>query len=484
MHAILSFSSRRATRNPRENQDIMIEPSNPPTSSTYPSALRTTTIPPSARTLALGWLVLGITALAIAGVFAILLVLARTPGLSALFPTTDFFRTALIVHVDQSVLIWFLAFGGVLWSLGEREITFLHRLALVFATLGCLAVALTPFAGFSEPFLNNYVPVLRHPLFFGGIFLFATGILFQALLALRQTTTHTDWIRPDRLAALTAAVATLTALLALTWTWIHLTRWEGQAYFEFLFWGGGHTIQFAYSQLMVAAWLGLAAGLGITLRVSIRALQGLLILGVLPILIVPVLYSLYAVDSPQAHSAFMTLMRHGGGLAAIPIGIIVFYGLVKQRGELSSDERPLYAALTASLLLFSVGGVLGWVISGLNTIIPAHYHGSIVGVTLALMGLSYHLLPLLGFSPPPSHLATIQPWVYAVGQLLHVGGLAASGAMGIQRKTAGAAQGLDTLSAKVAMGVMGLGGLLAIIGGILFVVAVVYALRHPRAPRW
>jgi heme/copper-type cytochrome/quinol oxidase subunit 1 len=71
----------------------------------------------------------------------------------------------------------------------------------------------------------------------------------------------------------------------------------------------------------------------------------------------------------------------------------------------------------------------------------------------------------------------MQPWVYTAGQLLHVGGLAASGAMGIQRKTAGAAQGLDSLAAKAAMGVMGIGGLLAVIGGILFVLAVIHAIR-------
>ncbi|CAK0770605.1 conserved membrane hypothetical protein [Gammaproteobacteria bacterium] len=465
---------------------MKIEPENSPlAASTHPANLRIVTISPPARELALGWLILGITALAIAGLFAILLVFARTPGLLTFIPAVDLFRTTLIVHVDQSVLIWFLAFGGVLWSLGEREITFPHRLALVFATLGCLAIALTPFVGFSEPYLNNYVPVLRHPLFFGGILLFGTGVLLQVLLALRQATTHAShWTRPDRLAALTAAVATLIALLALAWTWFHLTRWEGQAYFEYLFWGGGHTIQFAYTQLMVAAWLGLAAGLGLKLRLSVRVLQGLLVLGTLPILIVPVLYARYAVDSPEAHNAFMILMRHGGGLAAIPIGLMVAHGLVKRRGEMSSDERPLYSALTASLLLFVIGGVLGWLISGLNTIIPAHYHGSIVGVTLALMGLTYYLLPLLGFAPPPSRLATIQPWVYASGQLLHIAGLAVSGAMGIQRKTPGTAQGLDTLGAKIAMGVMGIGGLLAIIGGILFVVAVVYALRHPRTPRW
>ncbi len=463
---------------------MMTEPEiSPMTSSTYPSSLRAESLLLPARELALGWLVLGLTALAIAGLFAILLVLARTPGLSDLFPTLDFFRTALIVHVDQSVLIWFLAFGGVLWSLGERKITVLHRLALAFAAVGCLAVAITPFVGGAEPFLNNYVPILRHPLFFGGLFVFALGVVIQALLTLQQASGHTAWSRPDRLAAITAAIASIVAFLAVIWTWLHLAGWTGQAYFELLFWGGGHTVQFAYTQILVAAWLGLAAGLGVTLRVSVRVLQGLIVLGILPILIVPVVYALHAVDSPETHLAFAVLMQEGGGLAVVPIGMVILHGLWQRRGGLPPDERPLYAALTASLFLFGVGCVLGWAISGVNTIIPAHYHAAIVGVTLALMGLTYHLLPLLGFAPPPPRLATIQPWVYATGQFLHVSGLAASGAMGIQRKTAGAAQGLDTLGAKVAMGVMGFGGLLAVIGGILFVVAAVYSLRHPRS-RW
>ena len=85
------------------------------------------------------------------------------------------------------------------------------------------------------------------------------------------------------------------------------------------------------------------------------------------------------------------------------------------------------------------------------------------------MGLAYLLLPRLGYAPVRGRLADLQPWIYGLGQLLHIGGLAVSGAMGIQRKTAGAAQGLDSLAAKTAMGVMGLGGLLAVIGGILFV---------------
>ena len=58
---------------------------------------------------------------------------------------------------------------------------------------------------------------------------------------------------------------------------------------------------------------------------------------------------------------------------------------------------------------------------------------------------------------------------------MHIGGLAVSGAMGIQRKTAGAAQGIEGVYAKAAMGVMGLGGLLAVIGGILFVLVMLKA---------
>lgn len=58
--------------------------------------------------LAAGWLWLSFAALVGAGLFALLVVLARTPYVSDLFPTVDFFRSALVVHVDLSVLLWFL----------------------------------------------------------------------------------------------------------------------------------------------------------------------------------------------------------------------------------------------------------------------------------------------------------------------------------------------------------------------------------------
>ncbi|MCM2328204.1 MAG: hypothetical protein NDI88_09970, partial [Lysobacter sp.] len=57
----------------------------------------------SAR-LATGWLVLGVAALVGSGLFSLLLVLARTPGLKDVFPVANLFQVALVAHVDLSVL--------------------------------------------------------------------------------------------------------------------------------------------------------------------------------------------------------------------------------------------------------------------------------------------------------------------------------------------------------------------------------------------
>jgi len=65
-----------------------------------------------------------------------------------------------------------------------------------------------------------------------------------------------------------------------------------------------------------------------------------------------------------------------------------------------------------------------------------------------------------------------------MGQLMHIGGLVWSGGYGVQRKVAGAEQVLRSTGEIAGMGLMGAGGLLAIAGGLLFVVVVFKAMRH------
>lgn len=75
-------------------------------------------------------------------------------------------------------------------------------------------------------------------------------------------------------------------------------------------------------------------------------------------------------------------------------------------------------------------------------------------------------------------MARWQPYVYGGGQLIHILGLAWSGGYGVQRKVAGAEQALRSTSEIVAMGIMGLGGLVAIIGGLVFALVVLVAMRR------
>ena len=432
------------------------------------------------RALARAWLALGVSALALAGVFALLLVAARAPGTGALFPTQDFFRVALVVHVDQSVLVWFLAFGCVLWSLAAPPVPGLSWGAFIMAAVGCFLIAAAPFLGAVTPLLNNYVPVLDHPLFVFALALFALGVLLHLAAYLKGARADLHWSDPLAVGTLTAAIAAIAAALSLIWTWAELSPvLEGIARYEFLFWGPGHVLQFVYTQILLVAWIWLAHAVGRELPLGPRMLSGLLVLGVLPLFAVPVIHLLYTPESAQNRLAFTQLMQWGNGVAAVPIGIALTIGLLRGVSRPVVPEiLPVQRALAASLTLFVAGGVLAVLVAGSNTVVPAHYHGSIVGVTLALMGLTYHLLPRLGFGRPQGLSARLQPWVYGVGQLLHIGGLAVSGAMGAQRKTAGAAQGLDSLAAKASMGVMGIGGLLAVVGGIMFVLVVIGAVRR------
>jgi heme/copper-type cytochrome/quinol oxidase subunit 1 len=181
------------------------------------------------------------------------------------------------------------------------------------------------------------------------------------------------------------------------------------------------------------------------------------------------------VVSVQHYRMQTWLMRIGGGLAIVPFAAAVALALTNAPTP-SRATAPLRAALAWSLVLFGAGGLIGLAISGANVKIPAHYHGSIVGVTLALMGLVYYLLPRMGFGRPEGRLARLQPALYGGGQLLHIAGLLWSGGYGVQRKVAGAEQLLRGAEQVAAMGLMGLGGLLAVAGGVLFALVVLRAI--------
>ncbi len=440
----------------------------------------------AALPLARGWLGLGLLALVGSGLFSVLLVLSRTPVLNQWLPVADFFRVALVVHVDLSVLVWFSALAGVLWSLnsdacGQRW----GWLAFVLCALGALLMSIAPFVDPRPAVMANYIPVLDGGLFMVGLAVFGAGatlLVLRSLWAARRPGWPVDGAAALRFGLNASAVAAAVALLAFAASlWLTPGTLSGKPYYEVLFWGGGHALQFTWTLLMLVGWLWLAGACGARVALTPRLTLALFALAGAAVFVTPYAYLAHDIASVEHRDLHTWAMRLGGGIAIAPVALAVALALLQSRRQpLRPEQRPLRMALLASMVLFAGGGLIGALISGNNVRIPAHYHGCIVGVTLALMGLVYHLLPRLGWRAPVGRLAVLQPALYGAGQLLHIVGLVWSGGYGVQRKVAGSEQVLRSGAEVAGMGLMGLGGLIAIVGGILFVLVVWQALRRPR----
>lgn len=439
---------------------------------------------PEGRRQAWAWLWLGLVALVLSGLFAVLIVLARTPGLQDLVPFADFFHTALVVHVDLSVLVWFVAFAGVFWSLNSApRCRRCGWVALSLAGTGTLIMSAAPFLAPGNPLMSNYVPVLQQPLFLAGLAVFGAGfalLVVRALFFAPAVGPRISGSGALRFGLNTAVVAAAFALLALVWSFFEMPEsLDGQGYYEVLFWGGGHVLQFTHTHLMLVAWLWLASACGARLYLGPRVVVFLFAWGLLAVFATPLIQLATDAGSAEHRLLYTWQMEFGGSLASVFTGVAVLLGLLRGQGT-APELLPQRAALVSSVVLFGAGGLIGFLIQGSNVTVPAHYHGCIVGITLAFMGTTYHLLPRFGFRPVSRRLGVWQAYVYGGGQLLHIIGLAWSGGYGVQRKTAGAAQALDSLERVVSMGLMGLGGLIAIVGGLLFLVAVFAAIHRGR----
>jgi len=168
---------------------------------------------------AAAWLMLGLAALVGAGLFSVLLILARTPAIQEVIPLVDFFRVALVVHVNLSVLIWLLSMAGVFWSLASGfDWVRWDRMSYLLAAAGTAIVVISPFVGAADPLMNNYVPLLRHPVFYTGMILFAAGItshLLRSLLSIRGPAALLDGSSALHLGSALGGLITLVAIASL-----------------------------------------------------------------------------------------------------------------------------------------------------------------------------------------------------------------------------------------------------------------------------
>jgi cytochrome c oxidase subunit 1 len=120
-----------------------------------------------------------------------------------------------------------------------------------------------------------------------------------------------------------------------------------------------------------------------------------------------------------------------------------------------------------------------------NTLrIPGHFHATVVGgTTLAFMGLTYYVIPLIMRRDLWSRkLAQWQPYVYGSGLLLLIVGMMLAGDLGVPRRSwditaAGARLGTQFPPiADLALTLLGIGAIIAVAGGAMFVLNAVFSL--------
>ncbi|MEI6559165.1 MAG: cbb3-type cytochrome c oxidase subunit I [Rhodospirillaceae bacterium] len=432
------------------------------------------TLPAGLRREVAGWSWIAAGSLAVAGALALLLVLSRVPATQVLLPWSwqSFFYTALVTHVILSFVVWFLAVLGALAVLplagaATIRLEILGPAGMWAGALGTVLLALPAFLNEGEPCLNNYVPIVVHPLYYLGLGLVGLGVALPVVRLLANPASIRGSVG---FGVAVSGVLYLIALLLIALAWACLPAGlDVQTFNERLFWGGGHVLQFVNTALMLTAWLLLAQsafGEEPVPPALFKLMMASMVVFVLP---GPLFYGLYDILSLQHRLAFTDLLWYGLTLPPVVVGAGLAAQLWRRRAGMRWGAAEL--AIGISLAVFIVGGAMGFFLGASDARTPSHYHAAIGGVNLAFMGLFLAvILPALGRSGRGGWVVPVQFHFYGWGQLVFSIGMFVAGAAGVPRKTMGAAaQGLDSTLKKVAMGVYGLGGALAVLGGVVFI---------------
>ncbi|MBF0276290.1 MAG: cbb3-type cytochrome c oxidase subunit I [SAR324 cluster bacterium] len=433
-------------------------------------------------------LTMALSTIIFADLYALFAAAARMPGIYEWLPSMDFFHIALVTHVNLAIVIWFSAFCGLLCLLSRiipqepsRTWRMIAWTGTFCSTLGMVLIVIAPFVGAENPVMANYIPVLDHPLFFTALFLVFLGVMLTMSLPFIAANKedslplHPDFSFGMKLTGMTFLIAMVCLILAL----VQIPPSHSLPYFETVFWGSGHILQFVNTLALLSCWILLYYKILGEIPLPSWCLRGLLALITLFALPAPLFYFIFDVQGPKFIAAFTFLMRWGLGVSTILIGGSIVLHCIRHRSLLSWKD-PLLLSLLVSIGLFGYGGVIGALLNNSDVKIPAHYHGVIGAVTLAFMGTSYVIIPVMGKVLHQTRLIIWQPILCGGGGVFFVTGLFWAGSHGVARKVAGAGQGLDNIGKILGMSLMGIGGLVTFFGLLVFLYVVFKSLYPKR----
>ena len=475
----------------------------------------------TAQTLVKTNAVLAVVFLLVGGAAGLLVALTRWPAVHLL--PADLFYMALTAHGVVALMVWIIFFEiAVLYFISSTLLN--CRLAaqkmawtqVVLMVVGAAMTFVAILQGDSSVMMTSYVPMNAAPHFYLGLILFAVGALigcgvfWGTLVIAKEEKTYEGSLPLSVYGCMIATViavftiASGAIILIPTFLWsLGLVKSIDPLMYRVIWWAFGHSSQQINVTAHITIWYTVA-GLAFGAKpMSEKVSRAAFLLYILFLQLGSMHHLLADPGLSSAYKIFNTsYMMYLAVLASLIHGLTVpgSIEVAQRRNGLNNGlfewlrkcpwGNPVFACTILSIIIFGfIGGISGVVMSveQVNMIIhntiyvPGHFHGTVAGgTTLAFMGLTYYLIPVL-FQRQliMPWLAKLQPWLFGIGIAIFAVALMGAGTLGVPRRHwditfAGQALGFEWPGmAQMMMAVGEIGGVMSVLGGAAFCVIVV-----------
>ncbi len=486
----------------------------------------------SAETLIQVNAVTAIVFLLVGGALALLMVLTRWQVVHIL--PADYFYRLLTLHGIAMLVAWIIFFEmAVLYF--ASAVLLSHRLAVpwlawtqyILMLVGAAMVTVMVLMGKADVMFTSYIPLQAHHMYYLGVILFAVGAILGCIVFFATVTSaKVEGAYEGSLSLVTygAAAAAIIAILTLahgaialipTWLWALgvIPMMDPEAYI-LMFWGFGHSSQQINLCAMIAIWYLLGTLTVGSKPISEKYCRTAFLFYILFVLIPSEHHLLVDPGLSAAHKVwntgyFMHLAILASMMHAFSVPAYVEVALRKKGytkglfGWLKEAPwgNPAFSSLVFSVVGFGfLGGISGVVygteqinIISHNTLrIPGHFHATVViGTTMAFMGVTYYVLPLI-FKREVAFptAARWQPYIYGTGMTIFSVAMMFVGGFGVPRRhwDITAADAVFQLNygpvVNIGLAITAIGGILAAIGGLMYcLIAVATLLIGKKIPQ-
>ena len=462
--------------------------------------------------------------LLIGGILAIGVALTRWPAVHWL--AADTFYQVLTAHGIDMLIFWVIFFEiAVLYFASST----LLRCRLATPKMAWLAFALmliggimnnvAVFQGGSSVMMTSYVPMMAAPHFYLGLILFAVGALiacfvfFGTLVVAKREKTYQGSVPLVTFGAITAAIIAVFTIasgaIILIPTFllsVGVIKAVDPLMYRTIWWAFGHSSQQINVAAHISIWYAVAAIAFGAKPMSERVSRGAFLLYILflqlasahHLLADPGMSTAWKVVNTSYFMYFAVLASMIHGLT-IPGAIEVAQRAKGYNKGLFEWLRkapwgnPVFSGVFISIIGFGFLGGISGVMMGteqLNMIIhntiyvPGHFHATVViGTTLTFMALTYFLIPVLFkremIAPK---LAQWQPYLFGLSMYGFVLVMMGAGTLGVPRRHWDLAFNGSPLAyewpgaAYLMMGLVGMFGVAAILGGGIYIYVTVGSL--------